>query len=173
MRSKRRVGERRQDTHTTGYMSVNTEPQHRPLARVSSSPLCAARTGRFKAHQRRCFVHGHSLAFTRYSFTSRLSCTNQPSFHPPRLPALPTPVQYDCTIIGQYTTPLLSYRLYAIHHTILVITISCKGQVTADATADFTEGNSRASGGSGLLCSHSQTIHNTKGTHAHTQRELI
>jgi len=24
-----------------------------------------------------------------------------------------------------------------------------------------------------LLCSHSQTVYNTKGTHAHTQRELI
>ena len=24
-----------------------------------------------------------SLAFTRHSFTSRLLCTNQPSFHPP------------------------------------------------------------------------------------------
>jgi len=33
------------------------------------------------------------LAFTRYSFTSRLLCTNQPSFHSRRLPALPTLVQ--------------------------------------------------------------------------------
>jgi len=48
---------------------------------------------------------------------------------PPRLPALPTLVQYDCTIIGQYKTPLPTSRLYAVHHTILVITISCKGQV--------------------------------------------
>jgi len=69
-----------------------------------------------------------SLAFTRYSCTSRLLYTNQPFFHSSRLPALPTPVQYDCTIIGQYTTPLPSYRVYTIHHTIMVITIPCKGQ---------------------------------------------
>ena len=69
------------------------------------------------------------LAFTRYLFTSRLVCRNQPSFHPPRPPALPTLVQYYCTIIGQYTTPLPTPRVCAIHHTILVITKSCKGQV--------------------------------------------
>jgi len=67
------------------------------------------------------------LAFTRYSFTSRLLCTNQPSFHSPRPPALSTLVQHYCTIIGQYTSPLPTSRLYAICHTILVITISCKG----------------------------------------------
>ena len=41
----------------------------------------------------------------------------------PRPPALPTLVQYYRTIIGQYTTPLPTSRLYAIHHTVLVITI--------------------------------------------------
>jgi len=50
------------------------------------------------------------------------------SFPPPRLPALPTLVQYYCTIIGQYTIPLPTSCLFAIHHTILAITISCKGQ---------------------------------------------
>jgi len=70
-----------------------------------------------------------ALAFTRYSFTSSLLCTNQPSFHSPRLPALPTLVQYSCTIIWQCTTPLPTSRVYAIHHRILVIPISCKGQV--------------------------------------------
>jgi len=49
-------------------------------------------------------------------------------FTPPRPPALPTLVQYSCTIIGQYTTPLPTSRLYAIHHAILVIAISCEGQ---------------------------------------------
>jgi len=68
------------------------------------------------------------IAFTRYSFTSRLLFTNHPSFHPPRQTSLPTLVQYHCTIIGQYTTPFPNLRLYTIHHTILVITISCKGQ---------------------------------------------
>jgi len=55
-------------------------------------------------------------------------CSNHP-FIPPRPPALPTLVQYYCTTIGQYTTPPPTSRLYAIHHTILVITISCKGQM--------------------------------------------
>jgi len=68
------------------------------------------------------------LPFTRYSFTSRLLRTNQPSLHSSRPPALPTLVQYYSTIIRQYTTPLPTSRLYAIHHTILVIPISCKGQ---------------------------------------------
>jgi len=45
------------------------------------------------------------LAFARYSFTSRLFCTNQPSFHSPRSSALPTLVQYHCATIGQYTIP--------------------------------------------------------------------
>ena len=45
------------------------------------------------------------LAFTRYSITSRLLCTNQPSFHSPCLPALPTLVHYYCTPIAQYTPP--------------------------------------------------------------------
>jgi len=45
------------------------------------------------------------LAFTRYSFTLRHLCTNQPSLYciPPL--ALPTIVQYYCTAIGQHTTP--------------------------------------------------------------------
>jgi len=45
------------------------------------------------------------IRLTRYSFTLRLLCTNQPSFHSPRPPALSTLVQYYCTIIGQYSTP--------------------------------------------------------------------
>ena len=44
------------------------------------------------------------MAFARYSFTSRLFCTNQPSFHSPQSSALPTLVQYHCATIGQYTT---------------------------------------------------------------------
>jgi len=58
---------------------------------------------------------------------SRL-CTNQSSFHSSGPPALPTLLQYDCTAIGQYTTPPPTPLLYAIHHTTLVIPISCKGQ---------------------------------------------
>ena len=41
------------------------------------------------------------------------------------LSSLPTVVQYSCTIIGQYETLLPIFRLYALHHTILVIKIPC------------------------------------------------
>ena len=41
----------------------------------------------------------------------------------------PTLLQYYCTTIAQYTTRLhLPPRLYAVHHTIFVMAISCKGQ---------------------------------------------
>ena len=72
-----------------------------------------------------------SLVFTRYSFTSRLLCdeSNILMFPPP-------------TCIGQTVElllhdywavygPLPTSLLYATHHTILVITISCKGQRAA------------------------------------------
>jgi len=68
------------------------------------------------------------LSFTRYCFIPRLLCMNQPSFQSPLPPALPALVQYYCTIIGQYTTPPPDSRLYAVHHTILLITTSCKFQ---------------------------------------------
>ena len=74
-------------------------------------------------------------------------CTDQQSFHPPRQPtALPTLVQYYCTPIGQYTTPPPNSRAYAIHRTILVITISCKGQ-------------SRTPEGGGILLSLTHAMH--------------
>ena len=70
----------------------------------------------------------HLNRLYKNSFTSRLLCTNQASVRSSRPPALPTLVQYYCTIIGQDTTPLPTSRLYAIHHTILVMAISCNGQ---------------------------------------------
>ena len=45
------------------------------------------------------------LSFTRYSLTSRMLYTNQPSLHAPRPPALPTLVQCVFTTVGQYTIP--------------------------------------------------------------------
>jgi len=62
-------------------------------------------------------------------FTSRMLCKNQPSFHSPSPSALPTLLQYYCTAIAQYTTPPPTTLLYAIHHTQLVLAISCKGQI--------------------------------------------
>jgi len=49
----------------------------------------------------------------------------------PLPPALPALLQYYHTYIAQYTTPPTTSRLYAMHHTILVIEISSKGQVPA------------------------------------------
>jgi len=68
------------------------------------------------------------MAFTRYSFTHRLLCMNQTSLYSSRPPALATPLRYYCTTIGQYTSPPPTPLLHAIHYTVLVITISCKGQ---------------------------------------------
>jgi len=47
----------------------------------------------------------------------------------PPPPAKPTRLQYYCTAIAQYTPPHRPPPLYAIHHTILVMAISCKGQI--------------------------------------------
>jgi len=69
------------------------------------------------------------LAFTRYSFASRLLCTNQSHRFIAPPPASAHTIGYHCTIITQYKIPFPTSRLYAIRHTILVITISCKGQV--------------------------------------------
>jgi len=69
--------------------------------------------------------------FTRYCFTSRLLCTNQPPVHPP--PPPPACIAHPCTILLHdhcevYVSPSNS-RLYAIDHTMLVMTVSCKGQM--------------------------------------------
>jgi len=82
----------------------------------------------FAPHDARPRGSGRGAAFTSYSFPSRLLCTNQFSFHYPLPLALPALLQYDCTSIAQYTTPHPSLLLYAIHHTVLVMAISCKGQ---------------------------------------------
>ena len=41
---------------------------------------------------------------------------------------LPARLHCPCTAFGQYTTPPPTPLVYAIHHKILVIAISCKGQ---------------------------------------------
>jgi len=43
--------------------------------------------------------------------------------------------KYYCTTIGQHTTPPPTLLVYDMHHTILVITISCKGQVPDDPSS--------------------------------------
>jgi len=61
---------------------------------------------------------GQDLAFTRYCFTSKLYCGSQSSIYCPP-PGL--------TLTVTLTTP--TPPVYAMHHTILAMAISCKGQV--------------------------------------------
>ena len=49
---------------------------------LDSTNYCLTKTKTDKLTQRLA-EFSYMLAFTRYSFTSRLLCTNQPSFHPP------------------------------------------------------------------------------------------
>jgi len=70
------------------------------------------------------------LWYTRYCFTSKLLCTNQSlSFYCPLPPALPALLQCYSTSIAQYTTPPRPPHLDAMHNTILVRAISCKGRI--------------------------------------------
>jgi len=67
------------------------------------------------------------LAFTRYSFTSKLLCTSQSFMCPP-----PRCIANTIAILlhdhcAMYD-PLPTHLLYAIHHTQLVLAISCEGQ---------------------------------------------
>jgi len=69
-----------------------------------------------------------ALAFTRYGFTLQLLCGSQSSFDCPLPPALPALLQCCCTSIAQRYDAPPTPLLYAIHYTIWVIAISCKGQ---------------------------------------------
>jgi len=60
------------------------------------------------------------------SLQSFIVGVNHPFTPPP--PAKPTLMQYYCTTIAQYTTP---HHPPARHHTISVMAISCKGQVSS------------------------------------------
>ena len=81
------------------------------------------RGGRYLSH---C-----ELAFTRYCFTSKLDCGSQSSSYCPSLTCKAYPIAIllhaHCAIYAPQPTPLL----YAIHHTILVMAISCKGQIAS------------------------------------------
>jgi len=91
------------------------------------------------------------LAFTRDSFTSRLLCTNQPSVHslpPPTCIAHPGAIRFH-----NYWTVydfLLTSRLYAIHRTILIMAISCKGQALPYST--FAPAGTRSPSGQRRCC---------------------
>jgi len=111
------------------------------------------------------------LAFTRYCFTSRLMCTNQPSLHPPTPTCIAHPgAQLMHEHWEVYDSPSISL-VYAIHHTLLVITISCKGQPntrltrTLETSISLTSSGSTNSTGSALEHPHA---HAHTRTHAHT-----
>jgi len=69
------------------------------------------------------------VASTRYSFTSSRLCTNQASFSFFRPACTAHTVALLLHGYARIYDPPSTFLLYATHHTILVITISCKGQV--------------------------------------------
>jgi len=89
-----------------------------------ASSLPASVFARRRAHS---FHPPPSSAFTRYCFTPKLYCGSLSSFYCPPPLAKPTLLQYHCTTIAQYTRPSPTPLLYATHHTISVMAISCKG----------------------------------------------
>jgi len=71
-----------------------------------------------------------SLAFTRYCFTSKLYCGSQSSFYCPlHMQSLP----YCITVAQPLRNihPPTDPPLYGMHHTLLVMAISCEGQPLA------------------------------------------
>jgi len=61
-------------------------------------------------------------------FPSKLYCGSQSSFYCPPPLAKPTLLHFSCTTIAQHTPPPADPSfIYAIHHTILAMAISCKG----------------------------------------------
>jgi len=75
--------------------------------------------------------------FTRYCFTSRLICTNQPSFYCLPPPALPTRLHYYCITIAQYAiplrTPCVCHTPYNIGHDNVVWRLKKKAMFAATA----------------------------------------
>jgi len=77
-----------------------------PTRRVLSTALsCRAWSPPSAVFARRRVNPTRNLAFTRYPFTSKLSCSNQSSFYCPLPPAMPTLLQCYCMSNAQYTTP--------------------------------------------------------------------
>jgi len=92
--------------------------------RLRPSLTCKHNTG----GDPRCWIGIH-LAFTRYCFILKLYCGSPSSVYPPPpiYKAYPIAILLHdhCAIYAPPPTP----SFYAIHHTILVIAISCKGLV--------------------------------------------
>jgi len=74
------------------------------------------------------------LAFKRYWITSRLLCTNQPSFHHRANLHCPPWCNTIARLLGSIH-PRPRPPVFMPHHTLLVITISCKGRAPSPAYA--------------------------------------
>ena len=103
-------------------------------------------------HTHTHYIHAiPTLAFTRYCFILKVYCGSLSSLYCPA----PTCNAYPfAMLLHDYWTlykPPLTSLLYALHHSTLVITISCKGQYIPH-THTFT---------------HIHTTHPPKHTHAH------
>jgi len=142
--------------HTILVMAVSCKGQTPPYVARTTLAMdralphrhgCAPNTQLRKRHEPRSVgltrnapeekTSAHS-AFTRYVFTLKLYYGSQSSFYcpPPTYKAYPIaiPLHDHCSIYAPPPTPLL----YAIHHTILVTAISCKGQTPPVCGADCT-----------------------------------
>jgi len=90
--------------------------------------ITATRPARRGARWRFIYIYIYRLAFTRWCFTLRLSYKNQCLFCPPACIARTVAIVLH-DYCAMYDAPPPNPLLYAIDHTILVMAISCKGQV--------------------------------------------
>jgi len=111
------------------YVYISTEITHRSYSSTTAAPRPANHTYIHTYINISKEIGDYALAFTRYCFTPRPMCTNQSSSIAPPHPHCPhycTTMHDYCAIYDPPPTPLL----YAIHHTILVMAISCESQIT-------------------------------------------
>jgi len=102
----------------TGWLIRAQQPQSK---RISCK-------GQALAGLKRAWTLGPDLDFTRYCFTSKLYCGSQSSIYPPPHTHKAYPIVILLHNYCATYAPPLTPSVYAIHHTILVIAISCKGQ---------------------------------------------
>ena len=123
--------------HTHIYIYIYSRPH---LSMVALHPGIAARRQR-RAHpvHQMWSLTTPSLPFgvgLYKIFVDFEAVVHESNILTPRPPAFPTLVQYHCTTIAQYATPLPPPRVYATHYTILVRTISYKGQFGGHGASD-------------------------------------
>jgi len=129
-RQERRRG-KKQWANLRHALALDTRPRH-SWGVVAGEPEPWIRS--FRLHQllladkSEDAVRSNGLVITRYGFTLKLYCGSQSSFYcpPPTWKAYPIAILLHghCAIYAHSTDP----PFYAIHHTILGMAISCKGQ---------------------------------------------